>query len=900
MRRFVVLFASLMVAAVAAGCRSRPPTRQEMRAAARASREQLRQRKAATWPSSVVLAGRVLQPDGSPAPHARLYVSRPNEQDRFDQLAADERGHFHRRLRLGREAAGRLVVTAMVPGQAIAWRAFRQHDRRRLAALELRLQPGVTLTGRALRPDGSPAAGALVIGQSLEVDMPPAVYPYSGSERLLPDATVAHFERGRTDSAGRFAIAGLPSQGRISLAPGEGLVLAPGSTGPVQLLAAAGGQDIGILVVSPTGRIRVHVTDRTSGRPAGGVGVLVARVEPLVTSSSRLGCDGNPVNRVDTDEKGNGELSNLLPGEYWMVAQGRYQKVLVEEGGTAGPLEIRVRTGPVRGRVLDASGKPAARVRVQVRAEPPPGLDAQTAASLSSQSSTGELEHHGAIPFDVPEFAWQSHLVTVRATRVNEMAEWTGPGEHLGAMLELRLQPGALVSVAGRLLDPRRRPVAGSTFQAIRWQDGPRLAWFASAIQGQTDTKGCFRLDGLARGESFSLIAGQFGDCGPRQASFESPRFVTRTAGERQELGDVVVHPLDGPGQLFQLYGVDSPEQFARLFALLPLPSTDAAGGARHALERYLAALAAGDVDALHRLTARAALNWTEDRRDFLLRSGLRRVPSDERAAARVRCLRFVPQLTVALLLGVKNAQPQAGPGLDLGAGLREAAANPDWVFLAAPGRDRALTAAPNGIGLAVILHREEGEWRVVALSDQASSQAGTLLDLGTGVELRAADFGRPAGVPCPAQREAAQAAGERYLNAWAQDSTITMQQLTSPLSSGYARKLGDFRRRHARRLDEGACPLSGVVGSGLELKPVEDLTVWEAGWLATYIEVTSQLAGTANRPAGTRLPRDFPRGPARRGDLTAFRYRAGGQGFLMLLARYKGKWQVLEPALPM
>ena len=38
---------------------------------------------------------------------------------------------------------------------------------------------------------------------------------------------------------------------------------------------------------------------------------------------------------------------------------------------------------------------------------------------------------------------------------------------------ELSLRPGTLVSIAGRLVDPQRRPVNAS-FSAIRWTDAPR------------------------------------------------------------------------------------------------------------------------------------------------------------------------------------------------------------------------------------------------------------------------------------------------------------------------------------------------------------------------------------------------------------------------------------------
>src|SRR5207245_1881548 len=77
----------------------------------------------------------------------------------------------------------------------------------------------------------------------------------------------------RTGADGRFAISGLPRRGRVTLQPGDGFVLAPGSAGALAL--AAGAQnEIGVLVAVRPASVRIRVLDRASGKPAESVEVL--------------------------------------------------------------------------------------------------------------------------------------------------------------------------------------------------------------------------------------------------------------------------------------------------------------------------------------------------------------------------------------------------------------------------------------------------------------------------------------------------------------------------------------------------------------------------------------------------------------------------------------------------
>jgi hypothetical protein len=545
------------------------------------------------------------------------------------------------------------------------------------------------------------------------------------------------------------------------------------------------------------------------------------------------------------------------------------------------------RRGPLVGRVLDAGGKPAGGVLVKVEPGPeslPAPLD--TASLFAGRQATPDAVTDGHGSFKIAGFDWwNSPRLTLRATRGNDQAEWSGPGVQLGGTLELRLRTGALVGVAGRLVDPDRHPMKNARVALIRWQDRPRLSWFLTARDVRADGEGRFRVDGLARGESFSLVSGgPFVPGGGDGAGFESPRFATPAAGDAPALGDVVIHPLEGSEQVLQLYGFDSPEQLAQLASLLPPPGPEQERAARQALERYAAALAAGDVDAALRLTAHASSGGAMDRQRFLLRSTLRPPPEP----GELRTIRFVPRILVAYLMLLRNGPLSFLTGPSFGAAARELEATPEWAVFATAAEDRVRTAA--------ILVREAGEWRVVPVPSFVQLGDEFILSGLGGREPTPDSFTRPAPLP-EVESQAARATGERYLAAWADGNPAVQQELTSPLSPARAESLPAFRKRLERRLDEGVCPLP--VGAAATLRPVEAVTEWELQWLALLARALPGLAGDpANAPG--EPPAGFPADHARRGDLAAFRYDAGDRSFLMLLARHAGRWQVLEPALPL
>ena len=123
---------------------------------------------------------------------------------------------------------------------------------------------------------------------------------------------------------------------------------------------------------------------------------------------------------------------------------------------------------------------------------------------------------------------------------------------------------------------------------------------------------------GLERGEAFSVVTSP-GAGGQDVKSFESPRFTTVSAGAGQEqnLGEVMVHPVQDPGEIMNIYGDNDLAQMSRLSGFLPSPSAEGAAAARLALARYQAALKSGDSAALQELTSRLSPGWSANRQEF-------------------------------------------------------------------------------------------------------------------------------------------------------------------------------------------------------------------------------------------------------------------------------------------
>lgn len=634
-------------------------------------------KKAASKPTALV-KGHVALPDGKAGAGARVYAVwfANTGEPKFQRLTTNGSGDFEAALPKA-ESGIHVLLTAFVPGRGLCSRSLALGLKTALPPLELKLQPLILLSGSLIHSDGRPVANAALHVQTLVASVRPeanssalqgedvALRREGFVQRgvggvpafLLPPEDLKTYFRARTDEKGRFTFAGLPGSVTVGIALDEGLTLAPGSAAPV-LLQPGENKDVGVLVATRLGRARVRVMDR-DGKPVANAPVEVMSADPALQglrASRRMRIQegqGAEIGQIpteaqlNTNAQGEAETPGLFAGDYRLLVQGRPCRFRIEEGQTGKPVTLTLRQGSLKGRVLDASGKPAAHVPITLHAAPHAGLSPSASVMAAAADAAADdivaavqngegggrngNKQRAAIVtdaegrFTLPNFPWGLESVTVSAERGSACAEWTGSPDKIGSELSLHLKSETLIPVCGRLLDAHRQPITNVTFKTLHWQNTPRIVWLMNARTAKADAQGRFQLAGLERGESFSLLtASPEGGRSGKQA-FESPRFVAQGAGNGQDLGDIIVHPAhDGEDDIATLYGLEGPpEILPDLAGALPNPSPAEVEEAKQALAHYRRALKTLDVDVLRHSVSTASFGWSENKPAFLRNTAL-------------------------------------------------------------------------------------------------------------------------------------------------------------------------------------------------------------------------------------------------------------------------------------
>jgi protocatechuate 3,4-dioxygenase beta subunit len=401
----------------------------------------------------LALAGLVVGPDGTPAGGAAIVINSAPPRE----VTADDRGGFaiaglaprdyEVMATRGRDVAGPVHVRLTAASEPVV----------------LELRPGATLAVTVVRArSGQPAAGATVQLRG-----------------ALPRTAT-------TDASGQAQLVALPlgAQRVVAWGAGLGRAEAPvffGDDGRAEAvrLALTDGARVGGVVLGP------------SGAPAAGARVSIeSAAEPWWRAP-------DPADVAITDAAGRFALAPVPLGGYRVRADhadlAPATSPLLTITADRDDVALQLRPGlRLAGRVVDASGAPAAGARVRLTAAAAAGEAREVAADALGGFTFGGLAP-GRVELAAAGDGATSALTPVELPRAGSA--------------ELVITLGDTAALAGVVVDERGEPVAGAAVSA--WPDAGASAWWilVGMHRERSAADGTFQLRGLARHATYAVSA---------------------------------------------------------------------------------------------------------------------------------------------------------------------------------------------------------------------------------------------------------------------------------------------------------------------------------------------------------------------------------------------------------
>lgn len=348
------------------------------------------------------------------------------------------------------------------------------------------LEPAVDVTGRVVNEAGKGLADAEV--------------------RLITVAGMGGSAVARSDADGQFVVADQPRSGELSLAASvKGYVMA----GLVKVVLPPPGE-----VVLRMRQARVltgRVVDAESQSPLSDASVSAGTTMERTTGMGGMIMASGRSARGRTDERGEFRLEDLEPATLTLTAtaqgyQRQSQQVEMPPEGDPAPVLVALRKGfELRGRVLEASGQPAAGVQVTAS-------QAETDMSMRMMRSGGLAQSGPDGAFSIGGLGSGKHEVSAQGPDGESAQTLAEPG---GPEVVLRLER------------------AGSVQGRVKGSEGVRVAGLRVSMYGRgryearTDESGAFSLEKVAPGTLHLMVEGHAVAGGSLEVKVEPGRTTT-------------------------------------------------------------------------------------------------------------------------------------------------------------------------------------------------------------------------------------------------------------------------------------------------------------------------------------------------------------------------------------
>ena len=445
------------------------------------------------------IQGRVETPSGEAEPYAGMHVDLLPDQDQFGLMGTDAHWLFRREADVDEE--GRFELRAVDPARP--YEAEVETDLfanghlddlelypGQVLDLEARLFEGGRLVGRVIDEEGRPVAGAGV--EAVKTVM--LGFP---GDALAETAA---------DAEGRFELRAVPPGKATVLARVEGRL----ESRALVIELEDGQTREGLELQVESGTSLTGLVRWADGKPAAGALVSVRFDPEAMMGMAAMNMARGASGQAKADAEGRFVVRGLGRGPFLVTARipspGAPEKShehSAEQAGVQPDSELELVLVPpttLAGRVVDLEGEPIPEFEIRASSEGAAFFMPGRHEKRRFSDEDGRFSIVGLPPGTwLFEARAEGYGPSLPAERVLPLA---------GASGELTLVLEAAARVAGRVLDPAGRPIAGArvTLQTDSEQMIARLAGQLDLPETHSDEEGAFSLEGLSGGE-LALVA---------------------------------------------------------------------------------------------------------------------------------------------------------------------------------------------------------------------------------------------------------------------------------------------------------------------------------------------------------------------------------------------------------